>query len=322
MRKLANIYLWPYPPLWIAVALVGVIDTIWILATPLRFDPSGLALILGPATGLLIFAIGGRHIFPEKLRHLALGTAFVLFAWPALRVFNHLVMTLPFPLTDAWLVQGDHDLGLHWHAYLFWVDAHPWLVNVMSFTYRSLTIFSCLAVALLIVFGNGRAAHDFLVLFIASAVIASAAGCLFPAETAMAYYAPVEHMLKHIVPDYGAGFAPYLQEIRTNPHHLLRAASLPGLTAFPSFPTAMGVIMIYCARTRRWFLAAAIAFNSIMIAATPVLGGHYFVDVIAGAGLAAVLIVCLRLMQGESMPFPLRNKAAPLAGEAKPAALA
>jgi membrane-associated phospholipid phosphatase len=319
--KLANTYLWPFPLLWGLIALIGVIDAVWILATPLQFDASGLGLMIGPAAGLLIGAMGGHRVLPEKLRHFAMGTAFVLLSWPVLRIFNHLVMTLPFPLTDAWLAHGDSDLGLNWHAYLFWVDAHPWIADAMSFTYKSLTIFSCLAFILLVVFGNGRAAHDFLVLFVTSAVIASAVGCLFPAETAMAYYAPVEHMLKHVSPDYGAVFGPYLQEIRTNPHHIFHVAALPGLTAFPSFHTAMGLIVIYCARSRGWFFAAAIAFNGLMIAATPVFGGHYFVDVIAGAALAAALILCLRLAQGENM-FPRFRKAALSAEDARPAAAA
>lgn len=288
--------------------------------TPLQFDSSGLILMVGPSVGLLIVAMGGLHIFSEKFRHFAMGTAFVLLSWPVLRVFNQLVMTLPFPLTDAWLTHADDALGLDWHAYLFWIDAHPAIADAMSFTYRSLTVFSSIAFVLLVIFGSSRAAHDFLVLFVTSAVIASAVGCLFPAETAMAYYAPVEHMLKHVSPDYGAAFGPYLQEIRTNPHHIFHLMALPGLTAFPSFHTAMGLIVIYCARGRGWFFAVALIFNSLMIAATPVFGGHYFVDLMAGAALAAALIACLRLAQGETTLSLLRKNAALIPQDANRAA--
>lgn len=242
-----------------------------------------------------------------------MGAAFVLCAWPALRVFNHLVMTVPLPLTDSLLANWDADLGLNWRYYVFWVDGHPWLVRAMNFTYVGLTMFSCCAFVILIGIGDTRAAHEFLVLFFSSAVIASVVGAFFPAYTTMFYYSPVQQMLHNISPNYGVSFAPYLDEIRSNPKHVLHLANLPGLTAFPSFHTAMALITVYCSRTRVVLFVPALVFNSLMIASTPVFGGHYFVDLIAGGALAMVLIAFMKLPYAE-LGETLLSRCSKLAG--------
>jgi hypothetical protein len=290
------------------LALVGAVDTVWILATPLRLDPAGLAADLCIAGAFLLISVAGARILPARALQLGAGISFMLFAWPALRLFNHLVMTLPFPLTDALLAHWDSDLGLHWPAYVFWVDAHPYVADAMRHAYTSLTLFSCGVFAALVAFRDMRAAHDFLALFLLSAIAASVAGCFFPAHTAMAFYAPIQQTLHHIDPDYGVSFAPFLDEIRTNPAHILQLQNLPGLTAFPSFHTAMALIAIYCARTRRLLFAVSLPFNTLVIAAAPVFGGHYFCDIVAGGALTLLLIAGLRLCSRESRARFARQK--------------
>jgi membrane-associated phospholipid phosphatase len=145
------------------------------------------------------------------------------------------------------------------------------------------------------IFGDMPSAHDFLTLFVLSAVLASVVGCFFPAHAGMLYYASVRHSLRHIVPGYCVAFARLLDDLRSNPRHVLELANLPGLTTFPSFHTAMGTIAIYCARKRIFLFIPTVLFNGLMIASTPVFGAHYFVDLIAGASLALALIVGIRV---------------------------
>ena len=60
---------------------------------------------------------------------------------------------------------------------------------------------------------------------------------------------------------------------------------LLGLVSMPSMHTAVGVLMIAVAR-RTWLFWPAFGYGTVMISATPVWGGHYLVDLIAGAALA------------------------------------
>ncbi len=60
---------------------------------------------------------------------------------------------------------------------------------------------------------------------------------------------------------------------------------LPGLVCAPSLHTAAAVLMMLAAR-RTPLLIPAAAFALPMIATTPIWGGHYFTDVIAGGAMA------------------------------------
>ncbi|HTV72074.1 MAG TPA: phosphatase PAP2 family protein [Rhizobiaceae bacterium] len=69
---------------------------------------------------------------------------------------------------------------------------------------------------------------------------------------------------------------------------------MPGLVTFPSFHTAAGIVVAWCLR-RTLFYWPGVVYSVAMIASTPVFGGHYFIDVIAGAFVAfAVLAMVAR----------------------------
>jgi len=59
-------------------------------------------------------------------------------------------------------------------------------------------------------------------------------------------------------------------------------ADAQGLVSLPSFHTALGVLFCLTLRHSRlgW---PCLLLNLLMIASTPVMGGHYLVDLLAGA---------------------------------------
>ena len=48
----------------------------------------------------------------------------------------------------------------------------------------------------------------------------------------------------------------------------------------------------------------ALAINALMFAATPIFGGHYFIDLIAGAVLAAFAVMCVTTLPARQSPEP------------------
>ena len=70
-----------------------------------------------------------------------------------------------------------------------------------------------------------------------------------------------------------------------------------GLITFPSFHAALGVIFARAFWSVPWLRWPALAVNLLMIAATPVNGGHYFVDVAAGGAVACVAIWAAERLQ-------------------------
>jgi membrane-associated phospholipid phosphatase len=54
----------------------------------------------------------------------------------------------------------------------------------------------------------------------------------------------------------------------------------------------------------------AVIANAAMFAATPIVGGHYFVDLLAGVAVALVAIVVARRLSREPVRKPIQTRAA------------
>jgi hypothetical protein len=284
-------------PVW-ALALLGLVaavDALWLLVTPASLIMPGLVL---PLTGAALIAILlGRMSLPPRLHMLLSGLALMLAAWPALRVYNHLVMTTGLPFADARLAGWDSALGLDWLTYLLWLDRHPELLGAMYWAYWSLTDYSIAAFVLVLLFIGVERAREFVLLFLLTAVAASTIGLFFPALTAMNHYAPDPNLFQTVPPGLGTYHVVPLERLRTVAAPVLDLRNLAGVTAFPSFHTAMGVIVIWCARGSRPLFAPMLMLNLLMIASTPAYGGHYFVDLLGGAILVAAMVAALRQVE-------------------------
>jgi PAP2 superfamily len=63
-------------------------------------------------------------------------------------------------------------------------------------------------------------------------------------------------------------------------------AHVEGIISFPSFHTTLAILLVYGARHHRWLLAVLVPLNMLLIAAALSVGGHYLVDLPAGAAVA------------------------------------
>ena len=70
-----------------------------------------------------------------------------------------------------------------------------------------------------------------------------------------------------------------------------------GIVNFPSFHTTLAILFVYAVRRHGWALAIFVPLNAVMIASTVPVGGHYLVDLPAGAGVAAASIAATRSLQ-------------------------
>ena len=289
--------------LWICVLAIATIDMLWLAATPLRLAWSSYPFLAKVGCFLLpAIWLGARLSRESRLRALLNGIAFLLAAWPALRLLNHLTMTLHFPFADATLARMDSAIGFDWYAYLHWVDAQPLLLHAMAFTYANLTGYSCLLFVFL-TFGREpqRRSLEMLSLFLATALACTLIGALFPALAAMAHYAVPPGTFHHFGPGTGTYHLATLTALRSDPAHAFDLGNMPELVTFPSFHTAMGIVAIYCARGTPWLLVPMAIINVLMIASTPVFGSHYGIDVVAGAAVASATILLMR--RGRSHGF-------------------
>jgi membrane-associated phospholipid phosphatase len=195
------------------------------------------------------------------------------------------------PLVDAQLVRIDRWLGYDWVAYAKFCAAHPWLLQSMRLAYS--TNLTQPAVIGAILYMSSRAARfeKFVLANIICVLVTALVFLLFPATTAWSFQGQ-EALATRILPDLPISTNSWLgdlMQIRAGSgRHLTRLA---GIVAFPSFHCASAILNAWAVWPVRRLRLAFMALNLLMIAATPVIGGHYLADLIGGALVAVLTIV-------------------------------
>lgn len=291
---------------YLLLCLIAIVNTIWLATTrvDLLIDIPVAARILGPAllfSALLLITSRILAARDRASRPLVIADAifqsllFLQLCWLNLRLLNHLTMSLSLPFVDDRLIAWDKAFGFNWLAYFQWVHDRPLVSEVLDLAYTSLTPFSVAALVMLILIGHLRRARFFLETFFVTAIISIVIGCLAPAEAAVVRL--IEDMAEF--PNFEAAPGTYhmahFEHLRAQEGPiLLSLMHLPGLVTIPSFHTAAGVLaaVAFWGTLLRW---PVMIYTAIMIAATPIFGSHYFVDLIAGAAVAlAVIAVVIR----------------------------
>lgn len=191
----------------------------------------------------------------------------MLISFPAATLGGH------FAYCDAWLMQGDALLGFDRHAYVAFVAARPWLDVPMVLAYVSM-LPQFFVVGLVLFFTRQeRRRQSFVLLTGVTLGITLLIFAVMPALThpAGAWVAAIDYM-------------------RVPGGHAISFDDLAGIITFPSFHTISACLFIWgCWRTKylRWVM---LALNLVLIAATPVCGQHYGVDVLAGIAISAAAI--------------------------------
>ena len=99
-----------------------------------------------------------------------------------------------------------------------------------------------------------------------------------------------------------------MREIRAGAWTTLDFEKVEGIITFPSFHAALGVLFPYALRQIKWAFWPAMLVNGTMILSTPVVGGHYLVDVIAGVVVAAASILLLRSIRRRTARMSLGHR--------------
>jgi hypothetical protein len=295
---------------WMALAAVIVFDVVWLsLSHHFVLDLSSLFALLPSVVVLGLLAVSCRlhgGELPGKLHEPLMGTMFVIVAFNALRIFNHLTMSIPFPFVDDDLARLDGLLGLNWLAYTTWVSHYPWIVFAFQVAYQGLTLVTAVIFAMLFVVIGSERAREFCRLVFWTSLVTAIIGVAFPARAAMDRFASTS--LRSVFgPDAGVYPIPYITAARGPGVAILDMRELPGLIAMPSFHTICGLLIVYSCRGHRLLFPLVALYCATMIASAPILGGHYFVDLIAGAVFTAIAIaIDFRVAGRGSMGNPVR----------------
>lgn len=269
---------------------------LWVTGLRLSLDQflrSGLTVLLFAACVAWIGRVSPSSERAERLFHrtscLMQGMIFLLLGWIAVRVLNHASMRTSIEHADAKLAGWDTTLGLDWPSYFEFVRGSPLLRTLMDHSYTSLSLLSFVSFLALMLYRDTRRAGFFLEGFFFTAVICTVIGMFFPAKAAVATYLGENAVFSDFNEPPGLYHLAHMEALRGNAVHALDLANMPGLVTFPSFHTAAGIILM-AGFWRTWLLWPIAIYSVVMIASTPVFGGHYFVDLFAGAAIALAIV--------------------------------
>ena len=224
----------------------------------------------------------------------------VLVVSAAAGVLSYTVAARGGPLWDVTFAAWDQALGLDWMGYADAVNRHAWLAQAGGLAYDSF-MFQILAALLILGFtGHLRELERFCTAFALAAVAVVLVSGLMPALGVYPGLGIAPGRFPEIAPRDVYSNAAAVCELR---HGGLRSFALDeiyGVISFPSFHTVGGVLVATALWRVSWARWPVLALDAAMIAATPVFGGHYMVDVLAGAGVALAAVAAARMPAGGS----------------------
>jgi len=247
-----------------------------------------------PTLGWVLFSSRWRKS-PEEA-HLCFTLAAIAFTATAFVSGGHIAYYLgrDRELVDPLLSKIDAGLGFDWKAMLAWADAHPFLTDWAKTIYNSYPVEALVLLVALYLFRQAGRAQVLLTANILVLVAVHVAVVYMPAVGTYTFYGiePSDH--PHIDPEYKAVHVPEVMGLRDGSVSDVTRVVV-GIVTFPSYHAAAAVVYAWGwwgIRGVRW---AALAYNGLIIAATPLHGSHYLIDCIVGIMIAvACIAVTLR----------------------------
>ncbi|TPJ72406.1 phosphatase PAP2 family protein [Mesorhizobium sp. B2-6-2] len=207
-------------------------------------------------------------------------------------LFMYLAASTTRPLMDAYLASFDKALGFDWLRAVEFANKFPSAATIMVCAYAALSFQVPMVPFFHAVRRRRERMLEFMALIALSGLLTGFLMLTMPVAGAYSFHMPNGGGLSHFT-TVGFSHLPTLALLRTSAPFTFLITNTIGITTFPSFHTALGIIITYNLRHTVLFLSA-VAVNSVMIVATIPEGGHYFADVLAGIAVALVSIAAVR----------------------------
>ncbi|BAV50572.1 hypothetical protein MLTONO_5670 [Mesorhizobium loti] len=209
-------------------------------------------------------------------------------------LFMYLAAATRRPPVDSYLAAADASLGFDWPRVLAFVNAFPSISAILVFCYAALGYQVPIVVLLHSIMDRRERVLEFTALVAISLLTTEVIMLAFPAIGPYAFHKPDPASFTHFT-GVGVSHLSTIAALHSQAPLEFLVTKTVGLTCFPSFHTALGIIIVYC--LRRTVLVIPAAFiNAIMIVSTIPEGGHYLIDVVAGAMVAVGSILAVRII--------------------------
>ncbi len=181
----------------------------------------------------------------------------------------------------------DRFLGFDWVAAYSLVAAHPVLQVLGVLAYRSIYLTPILLLGYWALNNQRRISNRFLFEFWLAVVVTLVLFYFMPAQGALAYLwrGQISYM-----PDSQLCQPQLIPELRLERVGAIGMGELCGLVSAPSFHAVAAVLYFRSGFRAGWMKWPVLALSASMLAATPVEGTHYLVDILIGMAVAAFVL--------------------------------
>jgi len=282
---------------WIVVGAIALTLAFSLLVTDFSIGPVGLLIAIGYVGLYAGFAHANARSPTRRDPQVmfVLGTSAQLaLTTAAIAPLTYVGASLNFPMQDATLLAIDRAMGLDWAAYVEYVDSHPVLASWLNCGYAMISWPLFAIPVILAAKGRYQRIVEFTFAFATALAATAIISALVPAIGVYQEVGLDPGTLKNIDP---GGYLDAVHNVPATREGVLRHLELLGLggiVTFPSFHAASAVLFAWALWAVRWLRPLALLVNGAMLAATPLNGGHYFIDVIAGVVIVVLAIVAAR----------------------------
>jgi hypothetical protein len=282
---------------WIAIAVIGAVFAFSVVVAGFTIELSGLFFSLGFVAVYAGFAHANARS-PERRDPQVMfalgGTAQIVMITVVLAPLTYVAAAANFPLQDANLLAVDRALDLDWEAYVAYVNERPLLATWLSYGYSMIRwpLFA-IPVVLAAAYQHHRLV-EFTLAFGLALTVTTFVSALVPAIGVYQQIGLDPATLASLDPRAYLDQVRDLAPVRAGTLRHLDLFGLAGIVTFPSFHAASALLYAWALWPVRWIRPIAVLANVMMLAATPIDGGHYFIDLAAGLAVAVLAIIAAR----------------------------
>jgi hypothetical protein len=297
---------------WLPLCLIAQLLLLCLAITAFSLEIESLLLKvvfmagLFTAAGHCLMSLKRASSWAPRLAFILLSIAQLELLFLLATPLTYILASANLPMQDANLARLDQLLGLDWRAYYRFVYERPALVPYIYLGYAMIT-WPTLGVPIVL----GLTKHYFRLQQFTLACMLTVVATALISSLLPAFGTFYEYGISPDLPVFRAsGYLIQLHElplVRDGSLRVLDFKTLGGIITFPSFHAAAAILALWAFWGVWWMRPLALIANGGMLLATPLVGGHYFVDVFAGVALAMLAIAAAQRIGGRSARAVARN---------------
>lgn len=267
---------------WLTIAAGLLVALSTLAATGVGVAWPSLAPLIGlTATLVAVQVVYSRYRVNRRIADTCGLLAVLIISSLLAAVISHSSLRLGMPYVDQTLSAADRAIGWYSPDLLLEFSAYPQFSGTLATIYNT-TLPACFVCALALGVSEKPArASEFAWCYVLCILVAAVSAIFLPALGST-----VHHGVEDIagLPGSAGNFhLPVVQYFRTDPAAVFSLDRVTGIVTFPSFHMVMALLVPYALRGMGGLFWLAVGWAGLVGLSAVVIGGHYLIDLIAGA---------------------------------------